>query len=355
MSDTFSRCLGRKKDNYKRRGGPVWPPAKGENMKRIFDQIIQAGIVTADCQKSAALFHDVYGIGPWKFYDLDDYMSAVCTALNVQFELIQPEKDGPMTELLEKRGEAAVFDLGFSAAEDYDGAKEFLISKGAEIREYVFSDSAKTAFFDTYSDLGMSVKLSSDDSFAYPEDKMCGCYPQDMSCPSVKIYSRVGHFCLAADPVMDYVKKYNDEYAFGPWIIVDLNEGPIIDRKVHGELRPHRTVATNCFMCDVNFEINGDEDGNSSYGEFVRKNGAGIHHVMMELCCDPGDYLDFLTKERGFEVLQQGTMKTSGDSYYYVGSSKELGFNLETFSKFPDPSDPPEFGPPLLGTYPEKI
>ena len=322
-------------------------------MERIFDQIVSACIAAEDAEKLALLYHEVYGIGPWKIYEFDDYKSAVCTALNVAFELIEPKEGTPMHEFLVRRVGSAVLGLGMSLKKDYQETKAFLKEKGAALFEYEKGTPEMFAFADTYNDLGMWVKLGTKEAIVYDGLEHAKTIPEDASAPKVRRYAKVGHFCLSAEPVMKYVKRYNDEYGFGPWIIVDLNEGPITDRRVHGKLIPHKTVATNCFMCDVNFEINGGTDANSSYSEFVRKNGPGIHHVMMELCCDPKEYLEFLTKERGFEILQSGTMKTSGESFYYVGSEKELGFNLETFSKFPDPSDPPEYGPPLLGTYGE--
>ena len=332
-------------------------------MQQIFDQIVQLGIVVESAEAYAALMHDVYGVGPWQFYTFDGYRTAVCNALDLQIEAIEPTGDNRFSAFLKRRGTTAVYDIHYTLTGAYADTCALLRGKGHDLLEQTYPDGSAFSFCDTYEPLGVCLKISEAKDFdpralgprdpAYPGGVPEKWYPADGAAPTVPCpFAAFGHICVTTAHALDSMKIYNDEYGIGPWIIVDLNEGPIVDRRVRGKLVPHVTTATNCFMSRINVEINGGEDENSGYSQFVRRFGPGVHHIMMLPAWPEKEYLDFLTRKRGFEIEQSGTMKASGESYYYIDSIAELGADLETFSKFPSPADPPEFGPPLLGTYP---
>ena len=337
--------------------------------KKWLDQIVQLNIVTDDLMRTLKVYCDKYGLGPWQMYEFQEYKSAVCNALNVQFELICPTKENQFSRFLqEHKQRTALYGIQCSYDGTYDDAVTFFKKRDAEVLETIYPDGSRAGFCDAGKDLAMAVKLSENKDFhpekltvldpGYPGANIKETYPEDVKAYIAGgnlekcFWSRVGHLCVSTPDAMKFVKKYNDEYGIGPWIFVDLNEPIIKERKFRNKEEDHSVVASNCFMFDINIEINVGDKGKSSYSEFVKEHGNGFHHVMFETCKGSAEYLEFLTKKCGNPVDYTGTMASSGSPFYYVDTLEDLGFMIETFAKFPSPEDPPEWGPPLIGTYP---
>lgn len=336
--------------------------------EKLLDQIVQLNIVTDDLMRTVGIYCDKYGMGPWQIHEFRGYKSAVCNALNVQFELICPTEENMFSHFLREHNlQTALYGIQCSYEGTYEDAVAFFTKKGAAVLETEYPDGSHAVFCDTGKDLAMVVKLSENKNFhpdrltigdaGYPGAKIMETYPVDAyiteNNPKKCFWSRVGHLCISTPDAMEFVKRYCDEYGIGPWIFVDLNEPVIKNRKFRGKEEKHHVVASNCFMFDINIEINVGDEGKSSYSAFVKEHGNGFHHVMFETGKKPEEYLGFLTDKCGNAVDYTGKMAATDSSFYYIDTLQDLGFMVETFAKFPSPNDPPEAGPPLVGTYPK--
>lgn len=334
--------------------------------KLRLSQITQLVVVTDDLLRTIHVYCDKYGLGPWQLYEFEGYKSAVCNLLNVQFELVCPTQGNMFRRFLEKNGlKTALYGIQCSYEGTYEETVAFFKEKGVPVLESEYMDGSRFAICNAGKELAMGIKLLENKNFhsnklgvldaGYPGGVIKETYPEDLSeCEMAGkcFWSRVGHLCISTPNAMEFVKKYNDEYGIGPWIFVDLNEPIIQGRKFRGKEEKHHVIASNCFKFDINIEINVGDEGDSSYSAFVAEHGNGFHHVMFETDKDSKEYLRFLTETCGNEVDYTGKMAATGVSFYYVDTLRELGFLIETFEKFPSPADPPEAGPPLVGTYP---
>jgi methylmalonyl-CoA/ethylmalonyl-CoA epimerase len=141
----------------------------------VFNETLQLGIVVRDLEATIRRYEDDYGIGPWRFAQIDlgaanDYREygeraersnriAITTVGGVMWELIEPlDEDGIYARFLAEKGEGihhvAVatphFDETFAQAERKDGVMLSCKHSGIDI-----------AYLDTLRDLGVTIEIFS--------------------------------------------------------------------------------------------------------------------------------------------------------------------------------------------------
>jgi len=138
-------------------------------------ELYQAGIVVRDVQKTAQLYQDLLGIGPWQILDAGKYLTSLtykgkevekpsfivgmAMAGHMQIELIQPvSEDLPHFDFLKEHGEG-LHHLGHIRVPNVDEAVGKLEAQGFPCIFAGSSAQSKFAYVDMSASLGVIVEL----------------------------------------------------------------------------------------------------------------------------------------------------------------------------------------------------
>jgi NAD(P)-dependent dehydrogenase (short-subunit alcohol dehydrogenase family) len=138
-------------------------------------ELFQAGIVVRDVKKTAQLYQDLLGIGPWQILDAGQYLNSLtykgkkverpsfivgmAMAGHMQIELIQPvSEDLPHADFLKEHGEG-LHHLGHIRVPDVDAAVSRLEEQGFPCVFAGSSAQSKFAYVDMTASLGVIVEL----------------------------------------------------------------------------------------------------------------------------------------------------------------------------------------------------
>ena len=141
----------------------------------VFNQTLQLGIVVRDLEATVRRYEDDYGIGPWKFAQIDlgeanNYREhgqpaerstriAVATVGKVMWELIEPlEEEGIYARFLAEKGEG-VHHVAV-APPDFDETVAQAERENKVILSCEFS-GVDIAYLDTQRDLGVTIEIFS--------------------------------------------------------------------------------------------------------------------------------------------------------------------------------------------------
>ena len=161
------------------------------------------------------------------------------------------------------------------------------------------------------------------------------------------IFSSIDQISIIVNDAFETAKKWNDEFNIGPWIFLNFDEKNMTKQKFHGKDVKYAMKIALCSFYDVELELIEPKDDNSSYAEFLKKHGQGIHHIAMKT---PGNNFkgtcNFLDS-KGFECVQSGA-DPNGEDLAYYDLREELGFIVELNDRDESfvPVPPDDFYPP---------
>jgi len=164
---------------------------------------------------------------------------------------------------------------------------------------------------------------------------------------SSPVFDEIGQISIIVNDVKESIRRYNDDYGVGPWIVLHFNPENTSDMKVHGKPEPFELYLGLCDSMNVQLELIQPVSTNTTYYEFLEKNGPGLHHMCMGSKEGFSAIVEKL-KERGHEETLVSARDSGGMSFCYMDLSDDLGFILELV-------DPPEnfVLPAPVWKYPE--
>jgi len=153
------------------------------------------------------------------------------------------------------------------------------------------------------------------------------------------VFEKLTQVGVVVDDIYAYIKRYNDDYGIGPWVILHFDKKNTRDMIIKGKHENFEIRLALCNCLNVQWELIQPLSDNGTYAEFLKKNGPGIHHVCMEPA-EGYQRIREILAERGFsETLIGGT--DSGDMQFaYVDLTEDLGFVVELMNS------PENFIPP---------
>jgi len=144
------------------------------------------------------------------------------------------------------------------------------------------------------------------------------------------VFDEIGQISIIVDDIKTWVKRYNDEYGIGPWVVLHFTPENTREQTVRGKAEPYELYLAMCDSMNVQIELIQPVSKNTTYYEFLEKHGPGLHHMCMT---SKGGFKSIMKslEERGkTDILLSGI--DSGDMYFcYVDMTDELGFIAETY------------------------
>ncbi len=149
--------------------------------KPIFNGILQVAVVVNDCDATARVYWEKYGIGPWAIYEfnpdtvsnmiLDDKKEGYSMRLaltdvgGVQWELIQPRDDKSIYASFLKESGEGLHHVAFSTQNDYQETMKFFRDQGHRIVQGGTFAGLTYTYLDTEEDLKVISEI-----YNWPEE-----------------------------------------------------------------------------------------------------------------------------------------------------------------------------------------
>jgi len=333
--------------------------AAGTEQQPVVDmknqKIVRIGIVVVDAANTAKRYSDIFGVGPWLFYDLTatdttfhgkplgdvevGVRMAVANLTGLEIELIQPLY-GPGThmEFFQKHGEG-VHHISFGAVEKYDAVVSGLQSKGIGIEmQGTLGDAVNFSFMDTVQELGTAFEIVMPPSPGVSAELIpWGIY----SPPAPSLWKmegkRINQIGLVVDDVEEMSKRWEELFGISPWRIttisiprdssIDLTK-PITPSKavLHGipmiSMDLHLKIAI-AYCGDMQIELIEPLNGPGSHWDFLKIHGNGVHHLSFGPVDDHDQCITALQQE-GIAIDYAGPAGR-GSRFSYMATQKELG------------------------------
>jgi catechol 2,3-dioxygenase-like lactoylglutathione lyase family enzyme len=333
----------------------------GTQHKSVVDtknkKIDQIGIVVKDAHKTAVRYTELFGIGPWVFLDIapidmvfqnnsiEDGSSIIRVALTnlgqVQIELIQPlSGEGTHATFLKERGEG-VHHLSFGMVDDYDRIMSGFTDNGYEI-EMSGSVGAGAGFvyMDTKNDLGTLFEFVKKPGIHSGEllIKPWGAYEsKDPGLINIegKEIKQIG---IVVEDAEKAARIYWDLFGLGPWMFVDFKPPNISDVKLHNinmiDGADFHVRAALADFGNMQIELLEPVKGPSTYMEFLKTYGQGVHHVSFGESKDHNELVSAM-QNQGFEIEMTGVLGNAL-RFTYMETQKDLGTIFEVIHTDPE-------------------
>ena len=311
--------------------------------------IIQIGFVVRDAVKMAKRYSEIFGIGPWNFIDgkARDFILHGKTLRNsdcglrialadlgkLQLELIQPLY-GPSTHLsfLQEQGEG-VHHVSFGAIENHDQIVSGLVAKGIGIEMQGLVGNVPTfTYMATQKTLGTIFEfvnpLTSRPSGAL---RPWGTYNNpDSGAINIK-GKEIKQLGIVVRDAEETARNYWEILGVGPWILLDFKPPHLTDSTLHGitlhEYVNLHTKAAIAHLGDLQIELLQPVKGPSTYMEFLKTRGQGIHHLSFAQIEDHDEMISGFNR-MGIETESTGLLG-GAITFTYLATQKDLGTIFE--------------------------
>lgn len=161
-----------------------------------------------------------------------------------------------------------------------------------------------------------------------------------------QIFNGIHQIGLVVRNIKETIEKYTNLYGIYPWNIWEYNSQNVKNMKVYGRRTNYKMILATCKSSNIDLEIIEPLDNKSTYSEYLKKNGEGLHHINYT----PLNYYSIikLFKKNGLIITQYGNF-LGRHKYAYFNSENdlkhivEISLNLQGFKrqepKFSYPND----------------
>ena len=143
--------------------------------------------------------------------------------------------------------------------------------------------------------------------------------------------SELHQACVEVENLERSIEHYQGLLGIGPWQVYEFDDSVISDMTYHGKPARHKFRAALTTVGPMQLELIQPVEGNTTYGDFLKQHGEGLHHLGLVPVENLEEALQMWEKE-GCPSLQSGRIKSgafAGARYAYVGTVKLLGTILE--------------------------
>jgi len=310
-------------------------------------EIAQIGIVVKDAAKTAKRYSEIFGIGPWVFFDLqptdvifhdrpltDEFCARIALIKlgKIQIELLQPLY-GPSTyrEFYEAHGEG-IHHVSFGIDDDHDEIISGFKANGMGIEMQGLLGGAFTfTYMATQKELGTIIEIVKPPPKGIRSTlKTWGTYMPEESGLIDFDQKEIVQIGLVVQNAEEMAKKYWEMMGIGPWHLIDFKPPHLSDGLFHGipmgDVDMHiRTAITN--FGNLQLELLEPISGPSSHMDFLKSHGEGIHHVSLGELEDHDQVLSAF-KGLGIETEMTGLLG-GATTFTYMATQKDLGTIFE--------------------------
>ncbi|MDR0874906.1 MAG: VOC family protein [Clostridiales Family XIII bacterium] len=161
------------------------------------------------------------------------------------------------------------------------------------------------------------------------------------------VFDEITQVSIIVDDIFASIRKYNDLYGIGPWIVLHFTPENTGSMVVRGKTEEFEMYLGLCESLNIQLELIQPVSRNTTYFEYLDAHGPGIHHFCLSSKEGYASVLEKL-KERGHAERLLGALDSGGMEFTYVDLTDDLGFIAELVNP------PADFiSPPPVWQYPE--
>lgn len=320
----------------------------GKELKPVADMkgkpIIQIGFVVHDAVHMAKRYSEILGVGPWNFVDgkARDFILHGKTLRNVdcglrlalanlgrmQLELIQP-LHGPSTHMsfLKEQGEG-IHHVSFGVVDGHDSIVSSLKAKGIEIEMQGLVGEVPTfTYLATQQALGTIFEVVNPVSRPSGPLRSWGTYHHPGGSALRMEGKEIKQLGIVVPNAEETARNYWEIFGVGPWMFIDFKPPHLTDVALHGiPMNPELNLHTKAAIAqwgDLQIELLQPVKGPSTYMEFLKSRGPGIHHLSFAQLEDHDEMISGFHRI-GIETESSGLLGGT-ITFTYLSSQKELG------------------------------
>jgi hypothetical protein len=310
--------------------------------------IVQIGFVVHDAVKMAKRYSEIFGVGPWGFIEgkardfilygktlrnMDSCLRIAIADLGpMQIELIQPLY-GPSTHMsfLKEQGEG-IHHVSFGAVEDHNQIVSSLTAKGIGLEmQGLAGDVGTFTYLATQKTLGTIFEVVNPISRSSGGLRPWGTYNNPEGGAIDIKEKRIKQLGIVVQNVEETARNYWEILGVGPWMLFDFKPPHLTDVTLHG-IAVHNDVnlhikAAIAQMGDLQIELLQPVKGPSTYMEFLKTKGQGIHHVSFAQIEDHDEMISGFQRI-GIEPESSGLLG-GAVTFTYLATQKDLGTIFE--------------------------
>ncbi|MBW2086493.1 MAG: VOC family protein [Deltaproteobacteria bacterium] len=317
-------------------------------------EIIQVGIVVQDAAKTAKRFSELFGIGPWMFFDtapakmilhdksLKDGESAMRLAIanlaRMQIELIQPLYGlSTYQEFLKEQGEG-VHHLSFGSIDNHDEFVTALKRQDIGIEMQGLLGGALTfTYMSTQKDLGTIFEvLKPAPPGTHNTLEPWGTYaPQGPGSINIK-GKEIVQVGIVVEDAEKMARRYWEIFGIGPWVLIDFKKPHVTDAVFHGITMTDTDFHVKAALANhgnLQFELLQPVEGPSTHMEFLKTHGEGVHHLSFGEVDDHDEVVSAF-ENQGISIESTGLLGGAA-IFTYMATQKDLGTIFELVKVHP--------------------
>jgi len=328
---------------------------RGQPIVDVRDKAInQIGIVVTDAAKTAKRYSEIFGIGPWYFIDAapqdfilhgETYRNAetglrlaLANMGKMQIELIEPQY-GHSTHMsfLQEKGEG-IHHVSFGVVNDHNQIVTNLTEQGVGIEMQGLSgDTGTFTYLATQEKLGTIYEVVNPIiSGTGGGMKPWGTYGAQGD-GVVNIEGKeIKQLGIVVDDVKKVAQNYWELMGIGPWYLVDFAPPHLADYRLHNIAVDETQVHVKAGLAQfggIQLELLQPVQGPSTYMEFLRTRGQGIHHVSFDRIDDHDTVISGF-ESMGIEIESSGLLG-GAITFTYLATQKDLGTVFEAVKLHP--------------------
>lgn len=329
--------------------------------------IIQIGFVVRDAVRMAKRYSQIFGIGPWNFVEgrARDFILHGKTLRNttcglrialadlgkLQLELIQPMY-GPSTHMsfLKEQGEG-IHHVSFGAVEGHDQIISGLTDRGIGIEMQGLAGDVDTfTYLATQKALGTIFEVVNPVTSRPGGLRPWGTY-NTPGRGAINIEGKeIKQLGIVVEDAEETARNYWELLGVGPWTLIDFKPPHLADFTLHGitvneGVNVHIKAAL-AQLGDIQIELLQPVRGPSTYMEFLKTRGQGIHHVSFDRI---EDHDEMISGFNGLGIETESSGLLGGTiTFTYLSSQKDLGTIFEALKVDPGKKN----SLTAYGTYP---
>lgn len=317
-------------------------------------EIVQIGFVVHDAVKTAKGYSEILGVGPWNFIDgkARDFILhgetlknmdcglriAIAYLGKMQLELIQP-LHGPSTHMsfLKEQGEG-IHHVSFGAVESHQQIISGLAAEGIGIEMQGLVGEVDTfTYLATQKKLGTIFEVVNPLSRPSGPLRSWGTYDHPGTSAVDTKGKEIKQLGIVVHDAEETAKNYWNIFGVGPWIFIDFKPPHLSEVTLHGiAINPEVNLQTKAAIAqwgDLQIELLQPVRGPSTYREFLKTRGQGIHHLSFAQVEDHEAMISGFQR-MGIETESSGLLG-GAVTFTYLASQKELGTIYEALKTDP--------------------
>ena len=142
------------------------------------------------------------------------------------------------------------------------------------------------------------------------------------------VFDKINQISIIVEDIFESIKQYEEGYGIGPWTVLKFNPDNTSEMIIKGNREDFEMYLALCDSMNVQLELIQPITENTTYYEFLKQHGSGIHHLCMGSSEGYSSMIQKL-KDIGHSEKLLGGTDSGGHEFCYIDLTEDLGLVAE--------------------------